>query len=469
MATRKAQIQIQTTADTTGAKQAAAAMQSVDAATRQAAGNAKGVGQAAAQAGFQIQDFAVQVGAGTSALTAFAQQAPQLLGIFGPGGALAGALVAVGAVAAKVFLDMGKGAEDAGKAAEDMAERLNEAFKTIGGQAAKEAVSVFEHQISLAEQLAASALALKQAQENRIELDKLQAKSTADLTVEALNYLAATGQITDAEKKIAEVRKQAAEAEKGFQIAAVEQQVQAKIAEYKQIGEQRKQAEEDRRDAENRVLELQKKQAELTATLNRSRGLDEFRMQQGISEGPSSETIALEGEMQMLTQRIEAFQAIVRDTPARLRELAQASYEAAGAVDLAVVESKKQIEEIETKYQFTQKVETLKTATAAITTGAQEIGKEIEKFEPVTQAQEQNKAQILAILENGIENQNEQRQLGGQLQALMGSLRAGQNLTISNVQELIKINNELASKLDAANREIQSLKVRVNNLTTITR
>lgn len=49
------------------------------------------------QAGYQVQDFAVQVAGGTSALKAFGQQAPQLLGIFGPAGAIIGAIVAVGA------------------------------------------------------------------------------------------------------------------------------------------------------------------------------------------------------------------------------------------------------------------------------------------------------------------------------------------------------------------------------------
>lgn len=48
------------------------------------------------QLGFQVQDFAVQVAGGTSALTAFGQQGSQLAGILGPGGAIIGALIAVG-------------------------------------------------------------------------------------------------------------------------------------------------------------------------------------------------------------------------------------------------------------------------------------------------------------------------------------------------------------------------------------
>lgn len=47
------------------------------------------------QAGFQVGDFAVQVANGTNKMQAFGQQAPQILQIFGPIGAVVGAAVAV--------------------------------------------------------------------------------------------------------------------------------------------------------------------------------------------------------------------------------------------------------------------------------------------------------------------------------------------------------------------------------------
>lgn len=51
--------------------------------------------QAAQQAGYQIQDFAVQVSSGQSVLTAFGQQGSQLAMIMGPSGAVVGAIIAV--------------------------------------------------------------------------------------------------------------------------------------------------------------------------------------------------------------------------------------------------------------------------------------------------------------------------------------------------------------------------------------
>ena len=48
------------------------------------------------QAGFQVGDFAAQVQNGTSAMVALGQQGPQLLGVLGVWGALAGAALAIG-------------------------------------------------------------------------------------------------------------------------------------------------------------------------------------------------------------------------------------------------------------------------------------------------------------------------------------------------------------------------------------
>ena len=67
--------------------------------TREASLNTGRFGQAVGQAGFQIQDFAVQVQMGQNAMTAFGAQASQFLGVFGTGGAVAGAVLTVGLLA----------------------------------------------------------------------------------------------------------------------------------------------------------------------------------------------------------------------------------------------------------------------------------------------------------------------------------------------------------------------------------
>jgi len=76
------------------------------------------------QAGYQIQDFIVQIQGGQSALVAFSQQGSQLAGAFGPGGALVGALIALGSVLTGVLMtaldSTGNEMDKLGKAAETL-------------------------------------------------------------------------------------------------------------------------------------------------------------------------------------------------------------------------------------------------------------------------------------------------------------------------------------------------------------
>lgn len=72
------------------------------------------------QTGYQVGDFAVQVGAGTSAAQALGQQLPQLLGAFGPLGAVLGVVAAIGVPLGAAFWNMGEKAVDAAKAIDDL-------------------------------------------------------------------------------------------------------------------------------------------------------------------------------------------------------------------------------------------------------------------------------------------------------------------------------------------------------------
>ena len=83
------------------------------------------------QTGYQVGDFAVQVANGTSAMQAFGQQAPQLLQIFGPIGAIVGAAVSVFAAVAVVFEKTG----DASKKAKAGIDPLVEATDKINQSA----------------------------------------------------------------------------------------------------------------------------------------------------------------------------------------------------------------------------------------------------------------------------------------------------------------------------------------------
>jgi len=78
------------------------------------------LGHKVQQASYQFQDFAVQVAGGTSALTALGQQGTQLLSIFGAGGAVAGAVLAISTAIAGVAMrsvDAAKGLDELREAA----------------------------------------------------------------------------------------------------------------------------------------------------------------------------------------------------------------------------------------------------------------------------------------------------------------------------------------------------------------
>lgn len=88
-----------------------------------AAGQGRNFGTILGNAGFQVQDFAVQVQGGTSALTALSQQGSQFLGVFGTGGAIAGAVLTVGILAAQL-LGLGKESEQAAAEAKKLADEI---------------------------------------------------------------------------------------------------------------------------------------------------------------------------------------------------------------------------------------------------------------------------------------------------------------------------------------------------------
>jgi hypothetical protein len=72
------------------------------------------------QVGYQVQDFAVQLQGGTNAAVAFGQQGSQLLGIFGAGGALAGAALAITTAFIAPLLDARKAAKGLGDTMEGL-------------------------------------------------------------------------------------------------------------------------------------------------------------------------------------------------------------------------------------------------------------------------------------------------------------------------------------------------------------
>ena len=77
------------------------------------------------QAGYQVQDFIIQVQGGQSALVAFAQQGSQLAGAFGAGGAVVGAVIALSSVVAGALITSLNGGKNAIDSLKDAAETMD--------------------------------------------------------------------------------------------------------------------------------------------------------------------------------------------------------------------------------------------------------------------------------------------------------------------------------------------------------
>lgn len=81
------------------------------------------------QGGYQVQDFIVQVQGGQSALVALSQQGSQLLGVFGTGGAVAGALLTFGTVIVGSLIAGMDNATISTKALTEAQKRLSDIFQ----------------------------------------------------------------------------------------------------------------------------------------------------------------------------------------------------------------------------------------------------------------------------------------------------------------------------------------------------
>lgn len=120
------------------------------------------------QAGYQVGDFAVQIANGTSAVQAFGQQGSQLLGIFGPIGAVLGAVVAIGSAVGVAFARAGI----QGKSLQDIIDELSNALSSYQ-DAARDANQSSDELNKKYGEAAEGARELFQAQANLRRLDAI--------------------------------------------------------------------------------------------------------------------------------------------------------------------------------------------------------------------------------------------------------------------------------------------------------
>ena len=98
----------------------------------------------AGQLGVQFQDVAVQAQMGTDAIRIFSQQGPQILSVFGPKGAVIGALAAIGAVVVTTVIEAFSQGEEAIKSFGDSAKAVNDSVNQLADDSYGLAQSIVE-------------------------------------------------------------------------------------------------------------------------------------------------------------------------------------------------------------------------------------------------------------------------------------------------------------------------------------
>jgi predicted nucleic acid-binding Zn-ribbon protein len=475
MAAKNVDIKINTTASGTGAKQTATDMEKLAASSTKAAAATNAVttstsklGSRAGAVGMQVQDIAVQAQMGTSAVTILAQQGTQIASIFGPQGAIVGALIGVGAVAAKVFYDMAVASAVTGEAMEDMSDKLKEAFDDQAKKSIEDFNTQLQNQASIAQSLREVEVDLLEARLDRQEADSSIIASQSALEVAAVKYLQTTGQIVNAEKQLAAIRKSEAEAQKAAQIQDIENQVTVARERYKQFSDQYQEVQGQTDQAQKRLAELEKRQQELMSSLNFSRRMDAQSRDAGTlgEDETSGKTNALTAEMDALKKEIGGIYDIINKAPERLAEITNQAIVSASSLQNLVEDSASQIAKINEKFDLTTKAQALSTATESITKGAAEIVKEIDEFQAVTPLQQQAKDEIRQAAIDGVINAKDQVTISGNLRTLMSSLKTGQEGSLESLRELVTLNDTIAVKMQQMSNQIKGLKEKISNIPT---
>lgn len=448
---------------------------------KQEAGTSR-VGQVASQAGFQLQDFAVQVAGGTSALTAMAQQAPQFLGVFGPGGAIAGALIAVGAVATKVFMSM----RDDSAATAAQAEILADAIEQIGDNAAKAVARDIDFGLAQID------AATEQAQELIGAFDDITDASNAA----TLASLSNAEKIRQAEIEIRKLR-----GEQVDEIANITAATEAEAAARAELGRQEIEAQRKRLADAQQAEEIaqqaflakqsEKTQAEL-ALQAETRKLELLRAQRDELEKQAKERgkfsegeipFMATGQAQAAQRQLEdpAFQALIAATEARVNALDEQLREQGGKLTEAVTEASQALESAMTntaavaetiaieipRIEETLQAESVKAQVSGLAEIGQQAAKDIDALVENVKPENTGQAAALESLKqataDGQITANETAKVAAALQTLNGLMGTSMTSSNANVQALIQAVTTLNQRTLDQKRQIDSLNARIRS------
>ncbi|MCW1885635.1 hypothetical protein OKA04_12925 [Luteolibacter flavescens] len=267
------------------------------------------LGQKVTQAGYQMQDFAVQVGGGTSALTALAQQGSQFLGVFGPKGAIAGAALAIGVVVAQL-IRASKGTKNAKEDADDWVESLKSVQKifqdmeTVGleeqSRKLEESARRYADEIASINAADRRAIGAEGVAARRIEGERLVALANNRLEI-ARTESALLRATAEEATRLAERRKRLAEETAEIELAILERRRELDLQRAR-----RSLVAAERNDSSAKDFE-----ARARATYNKVAAEREelFRLAQEAAQARFAAIAELRNEIKAMIQEIEAIES----------------------------------------------------------------------------------------------------------------------------------------------------------------
>lgn len=435
---------------------AIAKIKAKDAAQNKAAAGSKNFGAAIGQAGFQVQDFVVQVGAGQSALVALGQQGSQLLGMFGPGGAVAGALLAFGAIAVKIFTETGESAEEAQEKAREAAEAVMELAKSLGSED-------FENFTNTLSNIAQGQLDVYDATVNQNEAIRDQRRAQDEIekgwrnaAKAAIDYLAATDPAFNKDAAISALEGADRQAGRDSAIQAEQDRINQAREVYNKIFVERENLIEREAELLRKREELERKQQEFNSRIQQ---LQETQGDTGINEI----------EINSLKTDLERVESALSKTNADINTKLKQEFnnlEAKGrqnseALQAVINEATTNIERINEQFNADESAARAKAATEQVKKGAEALQTFVSDFEALTPAQQQAEANIAAALADGKITADEMIAVTTDLKLLQGSLKTGQEGQRENIQSLIDLMGSLITANQQQAREIEGLKARL--------
>jgi len=431
--------------------------------------------QLAAQVGFQVQDIAVQAQAGVKATTILAQQGSQLLGAFGPTGAIAGAILAMGAVAAGVFFGMEDDTEKVKKKAEllvgalekikENAEKIQSEEIDMGRTAIDEAIrltkilrdgynEVAAAELKYSDQALQSVEMLRQAQ---VQLMRLKGEEVDEIAEAKKDDAARIQQIE--QKKQAELmaqsqRLQAAEDERKAAQEVVDARAFALVQTRDQLAVMQAQVEA----IKAQKAELEKTSKEMTFTMS---GMEMANVPSDKAEAAKRtlKETPFDAQIQSLEGKINSLWKDTADGTGKLYEDLMQGIQALNEVNAKIPQLAAVVSEESNRIVLAADTEGIKAGIEARTqeakTNAESVNNLLKDFVPVTEQQ----AQALAIIKEKTANlqitADEAPVVATNLQLIRNSLKVGQEMNVKNTDDMIQIMNTYNLKLIEQNNQIK--------------